>query len=261
VSDALEIPYEMVGPVPADTSVVPNSGPTVASRTCMIVGGLLCAAAGDMLEALRERAALPPAHTPEDFRQAARRHHRLRGPLLVTRQYRPPAGSVPWDDTTYRGDAYGAYAWACYVAEVEVDLRTYAAEVADFVAVQDVGTVIHPVIARGQIEGGVVQGIGYALYEHVAWQQGAMANARLSDYILPTSADTPPIRVVFRQVPYPHGPFGAKGLGELPIDGAAPAILNAINHALGTRLDRIPVLPEVLMDALDQPPATNRPPA
>jgi CO/xanthine dehydrogenase Mo-binding subunit len=251
VSDALEIPYEMAGPVPADTAVVPNSGPTVASRTCMIVGGLLREAAADMLEALRERAALPPGHTPEDFREAARRHHRLRGPLLVTRQYRPPPGSVPWDDTTYRGDAYGAYAWACYVAEVEVDLRTYAAEVADFVAVQDVGTVIHPVIARGQIEGGVAQGIGYALYEHVAWQDGVMANARMADYILPTSADTPPIRVIFRDVPYPHGPFGAKGLGELPIDGAAPAIVNAINHALGTRLDRIPALPEALMEALE----------
>ncbi len=170
----------------------------------------------------------------------------------------PPAGLVPWDDRTYRGDAYGAYAWACYVAEVEVDLRTYAAEVADFVAVQDVGTVIHPVIARGQIEGGVAQGIGYALTEHVAWQDGVMANARMADYILPTSADTPPIRVIFHEVPYPHGPFGAKGLGELPFDGAAPAIVNAINHALTTRLDRIPVLPEVLMEALPQLSASER---
>ena len=261
VSDALEIPYEMVGPVPPDTAVVPDSGPTVASRTCMIVGGLLHGAALDMLEALRERAALPPRHTPEDFREAAGRSHRLRGPLVVMRQYRLPAGTIPWDEKTYRGDAYGAYAWACYVAEVEVDLRTYMAEVTDFVAVQEVGKTIHPVIARGQIEGGVAQGIGYALSEHVAWRDGVVANARMADYILPTSADTPPIRVIFQEVPYGHGPFGAKGIGELPIDGPAPAIVNAINHALGTRLDRIPVLPEVLMEALEEPPAISRQPS
>lgn len=256
VSDALEIPYEMVAPVAADTAVVPNSGPTVASRTCMIVGGLLHGAALDLLEAVREKAGLSPRHTPEDFREAARRYHARRGPLLVMRRYQPPPG-VAWDEKSYRGDAYGAYAWACNVAEVAVDLRTYAAQVTDFWAVQEVGKVIHPVIARGQIEGGVAQGIGYALYEDVVWEDGVMANARMTNYILPTTADTPPIRVIFQEVPYPHGPFGAKGIGELPIDGPAPAIVNAINHALGTRVSRIPALPEVLMEALDAPSADS----
>jgi len=261
VSDTLEIPYDMVAPVAPDTAAVPNSGPTVASRTCMIVGGLLHGAARDMLEVLREKAGLPLGHTPDDFRRAADRYHTMRGPLVAVRHYRPPEGMVAWDDAAYRGDAYGAYAWACYVAEVQVDLRTYTAEVTDFVAVQDVGRAIHPVIARGQIEGGVAQGIGYALYEQVVWKDGAMANARLADYILPTSADTPPIRVAFLEAPYADGPFGAKGIGELPIDGPAPAIVNAVNHALGTRATRIPLIPEALMEAMDAPSALRRSPA
>jgi len=117
------------------------------------------------------------------------------------------------------------------------------------------------VIARGQIEGGVAQGIGYALYEDVVWKDGVMANARMADYILPTSADTPPIRVVFLEEPYADGPFGAKGIGELPIDGPAPAIVNAVNHALGTQATRIPLIPEAIMEALDAPSAVRHSPA
>ncbi|MGH7390133.1 MAG: molybdopterin cofactor-binding domain-containing protein, partial [Candidatus Rokuibacteriota bacterium] len=132
---------------------------------------------------------------------------------------------------------------------VAVDVRTGEVEVTDVVAVQDVGRVINPVTARGQVHGGVAQGIGFALYEDVAWRDGVMANARLSDYILPTSADTPPIRAVFLEVPYAGGPFGAKGLGELPMDGTAPAVVNAVNAALGTALARVPATPERVLEA------------
>ncbi|MGH9861063.1 MAG: molybdopterin cofactor-binding domain-containing protein, partial [Candidatus Acidiferrales bacterium] len=172
-------------------------------------------------------------------------------------KYQPPPG-IHWDDDKYQGDAYGAYAWAVYVAEVAVDLTTYETRVDDFVAVQEVGRVIHPVLAAGQIEGGVAQGIGYALYENVVWQEGRMINGQMTNYIMPTAADVPRIRVHFEETPYPYGPAGAKGIGELPLDGTAPAVVNAIENALGLsvarelapKLDRIPVTPEALMDAL-----------
>jgi CO/xanthine dehydrogenase Mo-binding subunit len=165
-------------------------------------------------------------------------------------QYQQP-GDIEWDDEHYRGDAYGAYAWAVYVAEVSLDTVTYEARVEDFVAVQEVGRVIHPVLAAGQIEGGVAQGIGWALYENVVWRDGRMANGQMTNYIIPTSADIPPIRVHFFETPYAGGPGGAKGIGELPMDGPAPAILNAIEQATGVAFDHVPLTPEAIMDALD----------
>jgi CO/xanthine dehydrogenase Mo-binding subunit len=138
------------------------------------------------------------------------------------------------------------------VAEVEVDLRTYAARVVDFVALQDVGTVLHATLARGQVQGGVAQGIGWALMEDCRWRDGAMVNAQLTNYIVPTFEDLPPIRVVFEETPWPGGPLGAKGLGELPIDGPAPAVVNAIARAVGIAPSEIPLLPERLMALLDR---------
>jgi CO/xanthine dehydrogenase Mo-binding subunit len=247
VGEALGVPYEMVRAAPADTAVVPDSGPTVASRTAMVVGGLLARAAGEVLETLRARAGLPLSHTAEEFRAAALRHAGEHGPLVAMAEYRPPPGRA-WDEKTFAGDAYAGYAWACYVAEVVVDTRTGEVAVSDFHAVQEVGRVIHPSAARGQIEGGVAQGIGFALQEHVVWRDGVMANTRLTNYIIPTSADMPTIAVRFLEVPLASGPFGAKGLGELPLDGTAPAVVNAINMALGTQIASIPALPEVVLD-------------
>jgi transcriptional regulator with XRE-family HTH domain len=133
---------------------------------------------------------------------------------------------ISWDEVAFQGDAYRDYAWAVYVAEVSVDLTTFEAQVDDFVAVQDVGQVIHPVMAAGQIEGGVAQGIGFALYENVAWKDGRMLNHQMTNYIIPTAADVPPIRVFLVGSSDASGP---KGLGELPMDGPAPAIVNAIS--------------------------------
>ena len=137
------------------------------------------------------------------------------------------------------------------MAEVSVDIATCEVHVDDFVAVQEIGRVINPVLATGQIEGGVAQGVGFALYENVVWHEGRMVNSQMTNYIMPTSADLPRIRVFFEEVPYAHGPGGAKGIGELPIDGPAPAIVNAIENAVGVSINRIPVTPEVLMEALE----------
>ena len=157
---------------------------------------------------------------------------------------------IVWDEEKYRGSAYAAFAWAVYVAEVTVDLVTYGVSVDDFVALQEVGKVLHPVLAKGQIIGGVAQGIGFALYEKVIWENGRMQNSQMTNYIMPTSADLPDIRVFFEELSNVHGAFGAKGIGELPMDGPAPAIVNAIEDALHIPFDSIPLLPEDIFDAL-----------
>jgi CO/xanthine dehydrogenase Mo-binding subunit len=187
------------------------------------------------------------------FAEACRAYLSEFGPLTARAQYRAPEGAR-WDDERYQGDAYGAYAWAVYVAEVSVDVRTFEVSIDDFVAVQEVGKVINPVLARGQIEGGVAQGIGWAwaLYEQVVWRDGRMQNTQMTNYIMPTSLDLPPIRVEFLESGGVLGPSGAKGIGELPMDGPAPAIVNAVEHAVGGSLTSIPLTPEALLMALEQ---------
>src|SRR5262249_31530059 len=153
VAEALEVPSTMVVAAPPDTAIVPNSGPTVGSRTVMVVGDLLARAAREMLATLRANAGLPDRHTPDEFRRGARRHLDAHGSLVTSATYRPAPG-WRWDETKLSGDAYPDYSWACYVAEVAVDVRTGEVEVTDFVAVQDVGRVVNAVTARGQIQGG-----------------------------------------------------------------------------------------------------------
>jgi CO/xanthine dehydrogenase Mo-binding subunit len=242
-AEALQIPYEQVVIAQPDTQVVPNSGPTVASRTAMIVGKLVERASTQLLETLRAGSGLPPNHTAEQFMKAASAYLSEHESLRCSARYEP-VQPIVWDDELFRGDAYPAYAWAVYVAEVAVDLNTYSASVTRFDALQEVGRIMHPVLAKGQIEGGVAQGIGYALYEKCVWKDGRMMNNQMTNYIMPTSADLPEIHVHFEEVPCVHGPSGAKGIGELPMDGPAPAILNAIENATGLSFDSIPLLPE-----------------
>jgi CO/xanthine dehydrogenase Mo-binding subunit len=230
VADALRVPYEAIEVAPADTGLVPDSGPTVASRTCMVVGKILEDAARRMRKKLGQL-------TP---RQYLARH----GPLVVNGQYERPAG-MNWNDSTYRGDAYGAFGWGCDVAEVARDQVTGEVRAVRVTAVQEIGRAIHPVLAQGQIEGGTAQGIGWALLEEVVMADGRMANAQMTNYAAPTTLDTPPIEVVILETPYAHGPHGAKGVGEMPIDGPAPAIANAIRH-LGLDLREIPATAERL---------------
>ncbi|HJU56421.1 MAG TPA: xanthine dehydrogenase family protein molybdopterin-binding subunit [Pyrinomonadaceae bacterium] len=248
-AEALKLDYDSIEVAKPDTGNVPNSGPTVASRTTMIVGKLVESAALGLKQTLTNSGLLRENYSAEDFRAACRSYIEQHGALKSFSKYTAPPG-INWDDEKYEGDAYGAYAWAVYVAEVTVDTVTYEARVDDFVAVQEVGKVIHPVMASGQIEGGVAQGIGYTLFENVVWRDGRMINNQMTNYIIPTSADIPPIRVFFEENPYQYGPAGAKGIGELPMDGPAPAILNAIEHATGLSINHIPLMPEALMEAL-----------
>jgi CO/xanthine dehydrogenase Mo-binding subunit len=248
-AEALGLDISQIEIVQPDTGNVPNSGPTVASRTSMVVGHLVESAVLGLKQTLIRTGLLGSEYSAADFQQACAQYIERFGPLKSFSKYQPPP-NVHWDDEKYQGDAYGAYAWAVYVAEVSVDQLTYEAHVDDFVAVQEVGRVINPVLAEGQIEGGVAQAIGFTLFENVVWQNGRMANNQMTNYIIPTPADIPPIRVYFEENPYAYGPGGAKGIGELPMDGAAPAILNAIENATGVSVNHVPLMPEALMEAL-----------
>jgi CO/xanthine dehydrogenase Mo-binding subunit len=249
-AEALGVDSDVIEVAQPDTKDVPNSGPTVASRTCMVVGKLVESAVLGLKQTLIGSGLLQEGYAQSDFQQACRTYIKSFGPLKAFSKYQPPP-NVRWDDEKYQGDAYGAYAWAVYVAEVSVDMLTYEVHVDDFVAVQEVGRVINPVLAAGQIEGGVAQAIGFTLFENVVWQNGRMANGQMTNYIMPTAADIPPIRVYFEENPYAYGPGGAKGIGELPMDGAAPAILNAIENATGVSFNQVPLMPEAMMEELN----------
>jgi CO/xanthine dehydrogenase Mo-binding subunit len=233
VADALGIPYEDVEVAQPDTQRVPDSGPTVASRTCMVVGKILQRCAEEMKEKL---GALSPAEYFERY-----------GRFEILKEHEPPAW-IQWNDETYSGDAYATYAWGCDVAEVEIDRDTYEVRPLRLTAVQEIGKAIHPGLARGQIEGGTAQGLGFALLEKVVMRDGGMANASLTNYTIPTTLDTPEMDIAILENPYEDGPFGAKGLGELPVDGPAPAVINAIRH-LAIDVREIPATPELVMSA------------
>jgi len=258
-----------------DTAKVPDSGPTVASRTVMVVGGLLVQAAEALrarvlAEAARRRRLEPGELALRDgwilrgrrrlerFRSVAQALGRRRGGLEIQTQYQAPP-QVVWDEKNYHGAAYATYGWAACLAEVEIELATYTPKVLRLVTASDIGTVIHPVLASGQVEGGTVQALGYALLEEVIMRDGQMANAQLTNYLIPTPLDSPPIMVIFCPHPYAGGPFGAKGMGELPIDGPAPAITNAIAAALGIEIPEIPATPERLWGWSAAVPAARQP--
>jgi CO/xanthine dehydrogenase Mo-binding subunit len=250
-AEALGLRYEDVEIAQADTQEVPNSGPTVASRTIMVVGKLLQSAALGIRQTLTAGGMLGESYSSEEFRAACQAHVAQHGKFRSLARYEQPEDII-WDEEKYRGSAYAAFAWAVYVADVTVDLTTYNVSVDDFVALQEVGKVLHPVLAKGQIIGGVAQAIGFALYEKVVWEKGRMQNGQMTNYIMATSADLPTIRVYFEELGNVHGAFGAKGIGELPMDGPAPAIVNAIEDALGVPFNSVPLLPEDIYDALGE---------
>jgi CO/xanthine dehydrogenase Mo-binding subunit len=255
-AQTLGIPYEDVLIAQPDTARVPNSGPTVASRTAMIVGKLVERASQQLCATLVASGHLAQDYDAADFRSAAIDYLGAHGPLKAGARYESPV-DIFWDDDKYRGEAYPTYAWAVHVAEVAVDMTTYAATCTEFHAVQEVGKVLHPILAAGQVEGGIAQGIGYALYEKCVWDKGHLANNQMTNYIMATSADIPLIHVYFEETPTIHGAFGAKGIGELPMDGPAPAILNAIEHATGVSFTEIPLLPEDIFERLTRTPESG----
>jgi CO/xanthine dehydrogenase Mo-binding subunit len=247
VADALGVPFDAVDIAPQDTAYVPDSGPTVASRTAMVVGGLLIQAAA------RLRAQVEAA-TGGPFATTYRAYAESNGALRVDQRFEPYPG-VGFDDATYRGDAYPAFGWAACVAAVDVDLDTGEVHVRDVVAVDDIGRVIHPILAEGQVEGGTLQAVGYATIEEIKLRDGRYLNDRLATYIIPTSLDAPRITTILVEAPFDGVPHGAKGVGELPMDVGAPAVVAAIADATGVWIADLPASPERILAALAGVPA------
>jgi CO/xanthine dehydrogenase Mo-binding subunit len=208
----------------------------------MVVGGMVIKAAWRLREQVE-------AATGKAFRDGYEEHARRAGPIRIDERFEPYPG-ISFDDDTYRGDAYPAFGWAACVARVDVDLDTGEVHVRDVVAADDIGHVIHPILAEGQVEGGTLQAVGYATIEEIKLRDGRYLNDRLATYIIPTSLDAPRISTILVEAPYSGVPHGAKGVGELPMDVGAPAVVAAIADATGVWIPDLPASPERIIAGL-----------
>src|SRR4051812_21558726 len=243
-AETLGIPIDVVEMAPTDTSIVPDSGPTVASRTAMVVGGLVVRACEELRQRVEE-------HTRRAFAESLGDYLREQGPLRVDRKFEPYPGQE-FDDKTYRGDAYPCFGWACAVVELDVDLDTAEVTVRSVVSADDIGRAIHPILAEGQVEGGSLQAVGYATIEEIKLDNGRYLNDRLATYLIPTALDAPRITAILVESPFSGSPHGAKGVGELPMDVVAPAVVAAIHDATGVWIHDLPATPEKILAALRQ---------
>ena len=241
-AEVLGVAPDEVEPAPLDTALVPNSGPTVASRTTMVVGGLVADAASRLRREVEARTGRPFA---ESYREDAAAH----GPTRIDARFDGYPG-IEWDQERYRGDAYPAFSWAAAVAFVDVDLDTGQVAVRRVVAVDEPGRVVNPLLAAGQVEGGTLQAVGYATIEEMQVAGGRYRNDRLATYLVPTALDAPEIETHLMEVPFPDAPHGAKGLGELPMDVGAPAVIDAIHDATGAWITELPATPARVLEAI-----------
>ncbi len=264
-ADALGVPIDDVACVTPDTAVVPDSGPTVASRTTMIIGNVLEKCAFSLRNVIFEFVAsamnediskllvkdgdlFSGAKKLGSFKEICKRFYAANGAFKAVERYELPPG-IKWDAAKHLGDAYPAYSWAADVAEVSVDADTFEVKVDKFTVAVDPGKAVNPVLLEGQMEGGSLQALGWALMEDPVLKNGRPAAERFQTYIIPTVADTPEWKVHFIEDPFAFGPQGAKGIGELPLDGGAPAVVNAIHNATGIKISSLPATPERLFEA------------
>ena len=208
-----------------DTSKVVDSGPTAASRSTMVVGRLVERAAQEMKERWDE------------------------GDITTEVEYEHPEG-YPWDQATFRGDAYLGYGWGAVIVEVEADKLTNEIKTVGIWSSHEIGKAIDELIVHGQINGGIMQSLGYGAMEKLEVKNGRFKQKRMSDYVIPTSMDFPKQFYHIQDNPYPWGPYGAKGMGELVFNGASAAYVDAVERALNTRFNAIPIPPEDIEEAL-----------
>ncbi|MDF2676701.1 MAG: xanthine dehydrogenase, molybdenum binding subunit apoprotein [Bacillota bacterium] len=226
VATTLDIPIENIKINYPDTLICPDSGPTVASRTIMIVGKLL----KDIAEEMKKRWA------EEEFE--------------IIKEYKYPQ-NLSWDNDNLKGNANPEYSWGANAVEVEIDPITYESTIKGIWAVYDIGNAIDERIAKGQIEGGIIQGLGYGKLEVLQVKDGFIQQCNLTNYIIPSSTDFPKIESELISNPFDEGPFGARGMGELTIVGAAPAYALAVQNALNKKISRIPVTQEYIMELMN----------
>jgi xanthine dehydrogenase molybdenum-binding subunit len=243
-AEVLKVNEEDIRVVMGDTLRTPDGGATTGSRQTFITGNAVRLAALDLRQALAEAAA--GRGEPLSLKALAEAA-KAAGRTLVFRQVYTPPRTVPLGQ---EGDAHFAYGYAAQVAEVEVDLATGEVRVVRIAAAHDIGKAINPRAVEGQIEGGVVMGIGLALKEELLLDEGRLVSDSLAKYKIPTTQDVPEIVPILVEARSEEGPFGAKGVGEIPSIPTVPAIVNAIYDATGIRLTRIPVRCEELVRAI-----------
>lgn len=256
-AETLGCHYTDIHMLDTDTTRVPDSGPTVASRTTVMSGNAVVDACNELKKTLKAQAATMLGAEARDIVAADGRYaagdKSVAWPDLIAAAYKERlkvsaqgwyvAPKIEVDDKV-QGDAYSCYTFSANAVEVEVDLDTGEVELLWCTSAHDVGRAINPQQAEGQVEGGNLQGLGYALYENMPIRDGKLANTSFAGYILPTAADAPKFRSILLEKAYEEGPYGAKGLGEPPLIGMAPAIANAIRDAVGARLRKTPMRPE-----------------
>ncbi|MFP3130626.1 MAG: xanthine dehydrogenase family protein molybdopterin-binding subunit, partial [Nitrososphaeria archaeon] len=268
VKNALNVDGEIIKVLYPDTSIMYDSGPTVASRSTVVGGRALLEATlnfkSELIRFVSTLTSINPTRlsiehnyvtdipekrlkiTLKEIAENAKR----RGIIIKGESWYNNNADVYWDKDKGVGKAWKSYSFATHIAEVEVDTETGEVKVLNYYAVHDSGKIINKKLAETQVYGGVIQGLGYALMEDLIVKDGKVLNDSFLDYMVPTFADTPNINVSFIETYNIDGPFGAKGLGEVPIEPVAAAIVNAVSNAIGKKLRAIPITPERVLTAI-----------
>jgi CO/xanthine dehydrogenase Mo-binding subunit len=276
---SLGLEIDQISLATPDTDSSPYNWGTTASRVTYMTGRAVVAAANSAIDQMKQRAAMMMECAAEDLEMRPGGFIGIKGVPDAQVTYRDISGFAHWveggpvigsNSFAFDGEKFdpkrgfikgfpfgkiGAWIFAAQAVEIEIDEATGQITPMEVWSAHDIGKAINPSSVAGQVEGGVVQGIGYALYEEMVWDTGRLANPSLMDYKIPGTMDSPPkINTILIEEPDETGPFGAKGIGEPPIVGIAPAIANALAHASGIHLRRLPMTPETVLGALREKP-------
>lgn len=266
-AETLNAPYELVNVMDTDTSRVPDSGPTVASRTTFMSGNAIINAATPIYQNILNCASellhckitdVKRGKNSFTDRSGVRRVGYQKA-VAYAHQKKMQMSYEGWyvaPDSTFdklgQGSAYYSYTFSANVAEVSVNMKSGEIKVEKIWAAHDIGKAINPQLASGQIEGGALQGMGYAVMENLVSENGRIVNPNFTGYIIPTAKDAPKIYPIIVENKDKNGPYGARGLGEPPLIGVAPAVGNAVFNATGIRINETPILPEKLIEKLKE---------
>lgn len=261
VAETLGADYARVKVLPSDTRMVPDSGPTVASRTTIMSGNAtrgaalqlrsrLVALAANMLGCQGHEVVVTPGNysgngQSVEFGALCNEGFRRKLNLFASGWYAPPPKD--WDIQTGQGTAYVVYSFTGHAALVEVDLMGGLPKVLKVFATHDIGKVMNSALFEGQVHGGIVQGMGWGLSENLILEEGRCLNPGFTDYLIPCSLDMPEMDIRAIEDPYPDGPFGAKGVGEPSLISVPTAVAIAAANAVGARPDELPVTPEAIL--------------
>ena len=275
VAEVLGVGIDDINVINNDTDVCPWDVGAHASRTTFVAGNSALGAAlkikdqimeiaakslGEPVEALEMKDGIIFSKNDKEKniplgKVLRKAHYSLGGRMLVAENfYDPPNENF---DQTFRGNLSVTYAYGAHGVEVEVDKETGQVKILNYIAAHDVGKAINPMLLEGQIYGGGLQGIGYALGERMIYDKGYLKNGNFLDYKMPTVRDVPPVQAVIVESDEQAGPFGAKGIGEPGLVPTAPAIANAIYDAVGVRIKDLPITPEKILKALKEKAKQN----